>query len=143
MSYLPSLSLSSTGFGITRQAYTAMRTVARRSWGNPLKWLSYRSLMDRADYLPLLPMYTQTLEDTKGKELEVPHLSVFDVICRVVQYPGNYEQMVFHPSVGNWESTELWSVASALSCSISFCTTLPASPFLRHRPSVECVSFGV
>ena len=54
-------------------------------------------------------MFVQQRTTEDGEKASVPHHSLFDVIRRIVQYGSNKEQMVFHPSVGNWDTTELWS----------------------------------
>lgn len=95
-------------YGISRRAFTALRTIANTDWGHPSKWLSHKTLMARADNLPLLPMYVAEGRSEDGKMRKRPHHSLFDVIKRIIQFDDNWEHMVYKPSLGNPDSSELW-----------------------------------
>jgi len=90
------------GHGVTRSAYDAIRTVVNATWSDNSEWCSWKTLMSGKRLMPVLPLYKRKV----GSRLFGMH-SLFDVIRRILVYPGNMDVMVFQPTSGPLYS-ELW-----------------------------------
>jgi hypothetical protein len=93
-------------FGVSKRCYEMFRLIARQKWFLPEKIPAYRSLgvLEEDRFAPL-PLWTMAVPSNKkpstnaeGKlieepDVEVPFHSLFDVLRRLLQYPGNLETM--------------------------------------------------
>ena len=96
------------GFGLTKRMYTAVKWLMSADWFNKRDFYNYTYVSSLRNLLPSLPLFEYTSDQTKTVYLH----SLFDVLRRIILFPGNVQRMVFFPKAGGTYTKELWHGAA-------------------------------
>jgi hypothetical protein len=94
-------------FGISKAAFKVFRMIVKASWFEPSEVRCFKTYKKKTDYLPLLPTFVRQHDLGEGKSVVSAHHSLFDVIQRAFEFPGNFDTMVFQAEVGH-SLREFW-----------------------------------